>query len=97
MLLDVKDNELNHDMLSRRLVRRGYDRLIATDGPEAVAMTAHERPDLIFMERCWRSPSARARRWIGCRGDVRRAARDGGEALGRRDLRERHHARASKW
>jgi CheY-like chemotaxis protein len=49
-LLVVEDNELNRDMLYRRLVRRGYDVVIATDGAEGVATAERERPDLILMD-----------------------------------------------
>ena len=49
-LLVVEDNELNRDMLFRRLVRRGYEVVIATDGAEGVAMASRERPDLILMD-----------------------------------------------
>jgi CheY-like chemotaxis protein len=49
-LLVVEDNELNRDMLSRRLVRRGYEVVVATDGAEGVAMASRERPDLILMD-----------------------------------------------
>jgi two-component system, cell cycle response regulator DivK len=49
-LLVVEDNELNRDMLFRRLVRRGYEVVLATDGAEGVAMASRERPDLILMD-----------------------------------------------
>jgi CheY-like chemotaxis protein len=49
-LLVVEDNELNRDMLYRRLMRRGYDVVIATDGAEGVATAERERPDLILMD-----------------------------------------------
>lgn len=49
-LLIVEDNELNRDMLSRRLTRRGYLVVLATDGAEAVAVAAREVPDLILMD-----------------------------------------------
>ena len=49
-LLLVEDNEMNRDMLSRRLARRGYALVFAGDGAEAVAMAAAERPDLILMD-----------------------------------------------
>ena len=49
-LLIVEDNELNRDMLSRRLTRRGYEVRIATDGAEAVAAAEREVPDLILMD-----------------------------------------------
>ena len=49
-ILLVEDNELNRDMLSRRLLRKGYDVLIAKDGGEGVAIATSERPDLILMD-----------------------------------------------
>ena len=49
-LLYVEDNEMNRDMLSRRLQRRGFEVLIAEDGEQGVAMAAAERPDLILMD-----------------------------------------------
>ncbi|MEJ7928707.1 response regulator [Ramlibacter sp. AN1015] len=49
-ILLVEDNELNRDMLSRRLVRRGYDVLVAADGADALAQAARTRPDLVLMD-----------------------------------------------
>ncbi len=49
-VLLVEDNEMNRDMLSRRLIRKGYEVVMAVDGEEAVAMAAAERPDLILMD-----------------------------------------------
>ena len=49
-ILLVEDNEMNRDMLSRRLQRRGYDVVIAVDGQEGVAMAQAEAPDLILMD-----------------------------------------------
>jgi len=49
-LLLVEDNEMNRDMLSRRLVRRGYDVSIAVDGEQGVAMARSEAPALILMD-----------------------------------------------
>jgi CheY-like chemotaxis protein len=49
-LLLVEDNELNRDMLSRRLARRGYEMVMAVDGAEGLAMAASESPDLILMD-----------------------------------------------
>jgi CheY-like chemotaxis protein len=49
-LLYVEDNEMNRDMLSRRLQRRGFEVLIAVDGEEGLAMAAAEKPDLILMD-----------------------------------------------
>ena len=49
-ILLVEDNEMNRDMLSRRLVRGGYEVIIATDGARGVAMATSDRPDLILMD-----------------------------------------------
>ncbi len=49
-ILIVEDNELNRDMLSRRLERRGFDVVIGTDGQQGVDMAASERPALILMD-----------------------------------------------
>ncbi|GAB4136710.1 MAG: response regulator [Cyanobacteria bacterium J069] len=49
-ILLVEDNEMNRDMLSRRLVRRGAEVLIAIDGAQGVEMAQAERPDLILMD-----------------------------------------------
>jgi two-component system, cell cycle response regulator DivK len=49
-ILLVEDNEMNRDMLSRRLIRRGYEVVFAVDGAEAVAKAASEAPDLILMD-----------------------------------------------
>lgn len=49
-ILLVEDNEMNRDMLGRRLQRRGYEVLIAIDGGEGVAMAQREGPDLILMD-----------------------------------------------
>jgi CheY-like chemotaxis protein len=49
-LLLVEDSEYNRDMLSRRLVRKGYQVAIAVDGAEGCARALAERPDLILMD-----------------------------------------------
>jgi two-component system cell cycle response regulator DivK len=49
-LLLVEDNEMNRDMLSRRLTRRGYEVAIAIDGAEGLAMAQSEHPDLVLMD-----------------------------------------------
>jgi CheY-like chemotaxis protein len=49
-ILLVEDNEMNRDMLSRRLQRRGYEVLIAVDGQQGVAMAQSEAPDLVLMD-----------------------------------------------
>ena len=49
-LLLVEDNEMNRDMLSRRLARCGYEVLIAIDGQQGIELARTERPDLILMD-----------------------------------------------
>lgn len=49
-LVLVEDNEMNVDMLSRRLVRRGFEVVIARDGEEGVRMVQIEKPDLVLMD-----------------------------------------------
>jgi len=49
-ILLVEDNEMNRDMLSRRLMRRGYDVIIAVDGQQGVTMARSELPDVILMD-----------------------------------------------
>ena len=49
-VLLVEDNEMNRDMLSRRLQRRGYEVIIAVDGQQGVAMAQSEKPNLILMD-----------------------------------------------
>jgi len=49
-ILLVEDNEMNRDMLGRRLQRQGYEIAIAVDGPSGVAAAATEVPDLILMD-----------------------------------------------
>ena len=49
-LLLVEDNEMNRDMLSRRLTRRGYEVAIAIDGAQGVEMARTETPDLVLMD-----------------------------------------------
>src|SRR6266852_4189076 len=48
-ILLVEDNEMNRDMLSRRLVRNGYEVVTAVDGQQGAEMALSERPDLILM------------------------------------------------
>ena len=50
MILLVEDNEMNRDMLSRRLERKGYQILIAVDGGEGLELARSETPDLILMD-----------------------------------------------
>lgn len=49
-ILLVEDNEMNRDMLLRRLSRRGFDVLIAENGKTGVELAASEKPDLILMD-----------------------------------------------
>ena len=49
-ILLVEDNELNRDMLARRLIRRGFAVLPAANGLEAITLALRERPDLVLMD-----------------------------------------------
>jgi CheY-like chemotaxis protein len=49
-VLLVEDNEINREMLSRRLIRRGWTVVMAADGFEAVEMVSRERPDVVLMD-----------------------------------------------
>ncbi|MEJ2678136.1 MAG: response regulator [Gemmatimonadota bacterium] len=49
-ILLVEDDEMNRDMLSRRLMKRGYDVVIATDGEQGVARARTDGPDIILMD-----------------------------------------------
>lgn len=49
-ILLVEDNEINRDMLSRRLARRGYDVVIAEDGQQGVELAGTAAPDVILMD-----------------------------------------------
>lgn len=49
-LLIVEDNEMNLDMLVRRLERRGFETITATDGAQGVALAFSQQPDLILMD-----------------------------------------------
>jgi CheY-like chemotaxis protein len=49
-VLLVEDNEMNRDMLSRRLVRRGFQVVFAMDGQQGVDLARSERPDIILMD-----------------------------------------------
>jgi CheY-like chemotaxis protein len=49
-ILLVEDNEMNRDMLSRRLIRSGYEVVLAVDGEQGVALAASGRPDLVLMD-----------------------------------------------
>ena len=49
-ILLVEDNEMNRDMLSRRLIRKGYEVVMALDGQQAVEAAGAQKPDLILMD-----------------------------------------------
>jgi two-component system cell cycle response regulator DivK len=49
-ILLVEDNEMNRDMLSRRLQRKGYEVVLALDGQSGVEMSQTQAPDLILMD-----------------------------------------------
>lgn len=49
-LLLVEDNEMNRDMLSKRLARKGYEVAAAVDGKQGIAMAKEDNPDLILMD-----------------------------------------------
>lgn len=49
-ILLVEDNEMNRDMLARRLKRRGYEVVVAVDGQAGIDMASSEAPDLILMD-----------------------------------------------
>ncbi len=50
LILLVEDNEMNRDMLSRRLARKGYEIALAEDGAQGVAIATEKMPDLILMD-----------------------------------------------
>ena len=49
-VLLVEDNEMNRDMLSRRLQRRGYEVLLAVDGQQGIDMSRRESPDILLLD-----------------------------------------------
>lgn len=49
-VLLVEDNEMNRDMLSRRLERRGFEVVIAIDGAQGVALSKSQKPDIVLMD-----------------------------------------------
>jgi CheY-like chemotaxis protein len=49
-ILLVEDNEMNRDMLSRRLIRKGFDVVMAVDGVECMQVLAEQKPDIILMD-----------------------------------------------
>ena len=50
LILIIEDNELDTDMLSRRLLRKGYEVIIAADGAAGIAMAKERKPDLVIMD-----------------------------------------------
>ena len=49
-ILVVEDNDMNRDMLSRRLGRKGFDVITAVDGQQGISLAIDENPDLILMD-----------------------------------------------
>jgi two-component system cell cycle response regulator DivK len=49
-ILLVEDNEMNRDMLSRRLIKQGFEMVMAVDGEQAIDLACSEAPDLILMD-----------------------------------------------
>ena len=49
-VLLIEDNEMNRDMLSRRLIKRGYTVVMAIDGQQGIDMAVSEKPDLILLD-----------------------------------------------
>jgi len=49
-ILLVEDNEMNRDMISRRLMRKDFEVVFALDGQQAIEMASSEKPDLILMD-----------------------------------------------
>jgi two-component system, cell cycle response regulator DivK len=49
-VLLVEDNDVNREMLVRRLAKRGYDIVVAVDGEDALGVARHELPDLVLMD-----------------------------------------------
>jgi two-component system cell cycle response regulator DivK len=49
-ILLVEDNEMNRDMLSRRLIRKGYEVILAIDGGQGVEMARTQSPDIVLMD-----------------------------------------------
>jgi two-component system, cell cycle response regulator DivK len=49
-VLLIEDNEMNRDMLSRRLIRRGFQVVFAMDGQQGIDLARSERPDIILMD-----------------------------------------------
>ena len=49
-VLLIEDNEMNRDMLSRRLIRRGFQVVFAMDGQQGIDLARSERPDIVLMD-----------------------------------------------
>ena len=49
-VLLIEDNEMNRDMLSRRLAKRGYEVVMAVDGQQGIDMAVSEKPDIILLD-----------------------------------------------
>ncbi len=49
-ILVIEDNEMNRDMLTRRLERRGYDVIVSADGEDGISKVQSDRPDLVLMD-----------------------------------------------
>ena len=49
-VLLIEDNEMNRDMLSRRLAKRGYEVVMAIDGQQGIDMAVSEKPDIILLD-----------------------------------------------
>jgi CheY-like chemotaxis protein len=49
-ILLVEDNEMNRDLLTRRLVKRGYDVVVAVDGVDGIEQVRAQRPHLVLMD-----------------------------------------------
>jgi CheY-like chemotaxis protein len=50
LILIIEDNELDADMLSRRLLRKGYEVIVAPDGAAGISMANEQKPDLVIMD-----------------------------------------------
>ena len=94
-ILLVEDNEMNRDMLSRRLARKGYEVVCAVDGQQGLDLARRERPDLILMDmrlpeidgweatrRLKRDPSTRAIPILALTAHAMTADRDAARAAG---------------
>lgn len=72
-MLLVEDNEMNRDMLSRRLTRQGFEVLVAPDGPQGIDLAGSQRPALVLTDMTLPDMDGRtATRWL--RGDTRTLA-----------------------